>query len=191
MSLEGRTGGAPVDELVVAVIADLKEVLACLGEAIAVVETLRPKILRPHPKPRSTRTNPVEDKLDEVGAEAGLLVIGKEVEALEFAVIGKDVRVGETAGAGQRVADGSAVILDEPGGVVRVGKEGFVFLQVVGFGEESFKVGWVIKVAEGLRERGDGQFDEGFGVGRRGTANSRHGDRIGVGKGVTSGVGNL
>lgn len=172
----------------VAVIADLEEVLAGLGEAVAVVETLRPKILRPHPKPRGTRTNPVEDKLDERGAEAGLLVIGKEVEAFKFGVIGKDVRVGETAGAGQSVAHGSTVILDEPDGMVRVGEEGFVFLQVVGFGEEGFKVGRVVEVAEGLRERGGGQFDEGVGVGRRGAADRRHGDRIGEGTGVTSGV---
>ncbi|CAB0575460.1 hypothetical protein CIP107527_02495 [Corynebacterium diphtheriae] len=134
-------GGASIDELVVAVIADFEEVLTSLGKAAAVVETLRP-----HPKPRGTRTNPVEDQINEGGAEAGLLVIGKEIEAFELAVLGKDVRVGETAGAGQRVADGSAVTLDEPGGVVRVAGERFVFLQVVGFG-----------------------------VGKRGAANHRHG----------------
>lgn len=149
-------GGAPVDELVVAVIADLEEVLAGLGEAVAVIEALRPKVLRPDPEPRGTRTNPVEDKLDERGAEAGLLVIGKEVEAFKFAVIGKDVRVGETAGADQRVAHEGAVVLDEPDGVVWVGEEGFVFLQVVGFGEEGFQVGRVVEVAESLRERGGG-----------------------------------
>ena len=148
--------GASVNELVVAVIADLEEVLAGLGEAVAVIEALRPKVLRPDPEPRGTRTNPVEDKLDERGAEAGLLVIGKEVEAFKFAVIGKDVRVGETAGADQRVAHEGAVVLDEPDGVVWVGEEGFVFLQVVGFGEEGFQVGRVVEVAESLRERGGG-----------------------------------
>ncbi|CAB0623574.1 hypothetical protein CIP107550_02432 [Corynebacterium diphtheriae] len=141
-----RGGGASIDELVVAVIADFEEVLTSLGEAVAVGETLRPKVLRPHAEPRGARADPVEDELDEGGAEAGLLVVGKEVETFELAVLGKDVRVGETAGAGQRVADGSAVTLDEPGGVVRVAEERFVFLQVVGFG-----------------------------VGKRGAANHRHG----------------
>ena len=169
MGLGGRERGAPVNELVVAVIADLKEVLAGLGEAVAAVEALRPNVLRPHSKPRGTRTNPVEDELDEGGAEAGLLVIGKEVEAFEFAVLGKDVRVGEVARAGQRVAHEGAVVLDEPGGVVRVGEEGCVFLQVVGFGEEGFKVGRVVEVAEGLRERDGGQFDEGLRIVGMGT----------------------
>lgn len=50
-----------------------------------------------------------------------------------------------------------------------------MILQVVGFGEEGLKVGGVVEVAEGLRERGDRQFDEGFGVGGRGAANHRHG----------------
>lgn len=42
-------GGAPVDELVVAVVADLEEVLAGFGEAVTMVEALRPGVLRPHP----------------------------------------------------------------------------------------------------------------------------------------------
>lgn len=171
-------GRAPVDELVAAVVADLEEVLAGFGEAVTTVETLRPRVLRPHPKPRGTRAYPVEDELDEGGTQARPLVAGKEVEAFELAVLGKDVRVGKAAGAGQRVADQGAVILDEPGSVVWVGEVGFVFLQVVGFGEEGVEVGRVVEVSEGLRERGDGQFDEGFGVGRPGTADRRHGDRI-------------
>ena len=84
----------------------------------------------------------------------------------------------EAAGAGQRVADQGTVILDESGGGVRIGKESFVFLQVVDFGEEGVEVGGVVEVTEGLRERGDGQFDEGFGVGGRGAADLRHEDRI-------------
>ncbi|OFT81688.1 hypothetical protein HMPREF3101_09470 [Corynebacterium sp. HMSC29G08] len=74
----------------------------------------------------------------------------KEVKGFQFAVLGKDVGVREAAGAGQRVADQGTVILDEPGGVGRVSEESFVFLEVVGFG-----------------------------VGGRGAANSRHGDRTG------------
>lgn len=184
-------GGAPVDELVVAVIADLEEVLASLGEAVAVIETLRPKVLRPDPEPRGTRTDPVEDELNEGGAEAGLLVIGKEVEAFELAVFGEDVGVGEAAGPSEGVAHEGAVVLDDPGGVVGVGEEDFVFLQVVGLVEEGCEVGGVVEVAEGLRERGDRQFDEGFGVVGPGAADRRHGDRIGEGIGVTNGVGNL
>ena len=175
----------------VAVIADFEEVLASLGEAVAVIEALRTKVLRLDPEPRGTRTDPVEDELNEGGAEAGLLVIGKEVEAFELAVFGEDVGVGEAAGPSEGVAHEGAVILDEPGGVVGVGEESFVFLQVVGLGEEGLEVGRGVEVAEGLRKRGDGQFDEGVGVGRRGAANRRHGDRIGEGKGVASGVGNL
>ena len=88
--------------------------------------------------------------------------------------------MGEAARAGQRVADQGVVILDEPGGVVWVGEEGFVLLQVVGFSKECVEVGGVVEVAESLRERGGGQFDEGFGVGRSGAADRRHGDRIGT-----------
>lgn len=172
-------GGAPVDELVIAVVADLEEVLAGLGEAITVVKALRPKVLRPHPKPRGTRTDPFECELDKGGPEAGLLVVGKEVKAFELAILGKDVRVREAARAGQRVADQGAVILDEPRGVVRVGKESFMFLQVVGFSEEGAEVSGVVEMAESLRERGGGQSDEGFGVGRSCAADRRHGDRIG------------
>ncbi|AOX04809.1 hypothetical protein BJP05_00395 [Corynebacterium sp. NML98-0116] len=175
----------------VAVIADLEEVLASLGEAVAVIETLRPKVLRPDPEPRGTRTDPVEDELNEGGAEAGLLVIGKEVEAFELAVFGEDVGVGEAAGPSEGVAHEGAVVLDDPGGVVGVGEEDFVFLQVVGLVEEGCEVGGVVEVAEGLRERGDRQFDEGFGVVGPGAADRRHGDRIGEGIGVTNGVGNL
>ena len=54
-------GRAPVDELVVAVVADPEEVLAGFGKAVTMVETLRPRVLRPHPKPRGTRAYPVED----------------------------------------------------------------------------------------------------------------------------------
>lgn len=79
-------------------------------------------------------------------------MIGKEVEAFELAVLGQDVRMGKAAEASQRVADQGTVILDESGG-------------------------GVVEVTEGLRERGDGQFDEGFGVGRSGAADRRHGDR--------------
>ena len=43
-------GRAPLDELVIAVVANLEEVLTGLGEAITVVKALRPKVLRPHPK---------------------------------------------------------------------------------------------------------------------------------------------
>lgn len=91
-------GGAPVDELVIAVVADLEEVLAGLGEAVSVVKALRPKVLRPHPKPRGTRTDPFEGELDKGGPEAGLLVVGKEVKTFELAVLGKDVRVRKAAG---------------------------------------------------------------------------------------------
>lgn len=63
--------------------------------------------------------------------------------------------------------------------MVRVGKEGFVFLQVVGFGKKGVEVSGVVEVAESLRERGGGQFDEGFGVGRPGAADRGHRDRIG------------
>lgn len=173
-----KWGGAPVDELVIAVVADLEEVLAGLGEAITVVKALRPKVLRPRPKPRGTRTDPFEDELDKGGPEAGLLVVGKEIKAFELAILGKDVRVREAARAGQRVADQGSVILDEPRGVVRVGEKSFVFLQVVGFSEEGVEVGGVVEVAKSLRERGGGQFDEGFGVGGPGATDRRHGDRI-------------
>ena len=172
-------------------IADLEEVLAGLGEAVEVVEALRPKVLRPDPEPRRARADPVEVELDEGGAEAGLLVIGKEVEAFEFAVFGEDVGVGEAAGPSEGVAHEGAVVLDEPGGVAGIGEEDFVFLQVVGFGKEGREVGRIVEVAEGLRKRGDGQFDEGFGVVGPGAADRRHGNRIGEGIGVTNGVGNL
>lgn len=81
-------GGAPVDELVITVVADLEEVLAGLGKAITVVKALRPKVLRPHPKPRGTRTDPFEGELDKGRPEAGLLVVSKEVKAFELAVLG-------------------------------------------------------------------------------------------------------
>ena len=105
-------------------------------------------------------------------------MIGKEVEAFELAVLGQDVRMGKAAEASQRVADQGTVILDEPDGVVRIGEEGFVFLQVVGFAEEGVEVGGVVEVTEGLRERSGGQFDEGFGVTGPGAADRRHGVRI-------------
>lgn len=149
-------GGAPVDELVIAVVANLEEVLAGLGKAVTVVKALRSRILRPHPKPRGTRTDPFEDELDKGGAEAGLLMILKEVKTFELAVLGKNVRVREAAGAGQRVADQGAIILDESGGVVRVSEESLVFLQVVGFGQEGVEVSGVVEVAESLRERDGG-----------------------------------
>ena len=94
-------GRAPVDELVAAVVADLEEVLAGFGEAVTTVETLRPRVLRPHPKPRGTRTYPVEDELDEGGTQVRLLVAGKEIEAFELGVLGKRIKDGPRFLGGQ------------------------------------------------------------------------------------------
>ena len=108
------------DQFAVGVVAHHERVLADDLEAVARVEALRPVVFAPDADPQgsgSVALEPLERRLEEEGAAATALVPLQDVEALEFPVAGRDVRVGEVRGACGRVADRglvSRVLEEEP-----------------------------------------------------------------------------
>src|SRR3546814_5177560 len=71
-------------------------VLADFSEPVPRVEALRAEVLRPHPDPQRARAlalQPVERGGEQLAAPAAVLVFAQQVEALELAVAGRDVRV--------------------------------------------------------------------------------------------------
>ena len=89
-------------------------------EAVARVEALCPVVFAPHADPQGAgpvALEPLERRVEQERAAATALVPLQDVEALEFPVAGRNVRVGEVRGACGRVADRglvSRVLEEEP-----------------------------------------------------------------------------
>src|SRR3546814_2722652 len=63
---------------------------------------------------RSLALQPVERGGEQLAAPAAVLVFAQQVEALELAVAGRDVRVRQAAGAGGGVADRGSFLFEQP-----------------------------------------------------------------------------
>src|SRR5690606_13289919 len=100
------------DELAVAHAADRELVLAHFLEPVPGVEALRAGVLRPHADPQRARAGalqPVERGREQLAAPAAVLVFAQQVQALELAVAGRDIRMRQATGAGGRMTDRDAV----------------------------------------------------------------------------------
>ena len=91
-------------------VADHEGVLADDLEAVARVEALCPVVFAPHADPEGARPvafEPLKRGAQQRGPVAPTLVSAQDVEALDLAVAGCDVGVGQVCGAGGHVADES------------------------------------------------------------------------------------
>ena len=151
-------------------VAHHERVLADDLEAVARVEALRPVVFAPYADPQSPGSvalEPLERRVEQERAATTALVPLQDVEALEFPVAGRDVRVGEVRGACGRVADWglvSRVLEEEPRRPVRVLEFGAQDVGRVGLVEEGLQVGGIVEVAKSLREAGAREVGERLGV---------------------------
>ena len=78
-------------------------------EAVARIEALRPVVFAPHADPEGARPaalEPVQRGAKQRGPAAPTLVSLQDVEALDLAVAGRDVGVGQVRGGCGHVANG-------------------------------------------------------------------------------------
>ena len=97
------------DEFVVGVVAHHEGVVADDLEAVARIEPLRPVVFAPHADPDrawAAALEPVQRGAQQRGPAAPALVSLQDVEALNLAVAGCDVGVGQVRRACGHVADG-------------------------------------------------------------------------------------
>src|SRR3546814_17229219 len=74
-------------------------------------------VFRSHPVPQRARAlalQPVGRGGEQLAAPVAVLVFAQQVEALELAVAGRDVRVRQAAGAGGGVADRGSFLFEQP-----------------------------------------------------------------------------
>ena len=106
-------------------VAHHERVLADDLEAVARVEALRPVVFAPYADPQSPGSvalEPLERRVEQERAATTALVPLQDVEALDFPVAGRDVRVGEVRGAwGADEAGASSVASSKRSHVARFG----------------------------------------------------------------------
>src|SRR5690606_9531383 len=166
-------GVAPVHEFDVAVAAYGELVLGDLAEPVARVEALRAEVLGPHADPDpvpALALQPVDGGIEQLATPATVLDFRQQVEALEFAVVGRDIGMRQAARPGDCEADYAsapafAVLFQQPQAVARIGQQCRVGSDRMAFVEEGGQVVRRVQVAEGQ--------DEGF------PADRRQGRRVG------------
>ena len=99
----------------------------------------------------------------------------EHVYALDLTTRWRDVGVGQHTRPGEGMADGLAVVLGQPGGIVWIGEVFHRRLWAVGLGEKALKVALAIEVAKSFGEGDCADLRQILGVRGVGAANDNLG----------------